>query len=217
MNKTLGKAIEIKLAELALKHSYAYGEEWFSSAKDLEEQLQKIGIKNIKLFHKYKMPGGATQADYMKKIALYCFYVDFEMYNSSDKFGFQTDLKNCIPDDETRLRVIDYIKSKSKSYDEKLSQEYDKIIKLNPDLPNIPTRRDDIIYGSIFGFAPDEIRYFVTDYRGADKEKPGLKEKMMGYGVVPTYVLTPKTTEKIIAALEKNRNNIKKDIQGRKA
>ncbi len=214
MNKSLDKSIEIKLAEIALRYSYAYGEEWNSSAKDLEKQLQKIGINNIKLFHKYKMPDNVTQADYMKKIALYGFYVDFEMLNGDDRFGFQTDFKNSIPDEQTRLQVIDYIKSKSKSYDEKLSLEYDKIIKLNPDLPNIPSKRNDIIYGSIFGFAPKEIDYYCRGrfQQGIHidivlKNEQELYDKIKAYGIMTGYVLAPETANKIISALEKNKQN----------
>ena len=209
MNK-LDKSIEVKLAELALKYSYAYGGEWYSSAKDLEQQLHKIGIKDIKLFHKYKMPDNVTQADYMKKIALYGFYADFEMLNADDRW--QTEFKNCIPDEKTRLQVIDYIKSKIKSYDEKLSDGYEKIIKLNPELPNVPDKRDDVIYGAIFGFAPDEIEYYcrgrfqqgINIDAVLDKEQE-ISGKIEKYGIRAGYVLAPETANKIISALEKNK------------
>lgn len=211
MNK-LDKSIEVKLAELALKHSYAYGGEWYSSAKDLEQQLHKIGIKDIKLFHQYKMPGNVTQADYMKKIALYGFYADFEMLNADDRWGVQTEFKNCIPDEKTRLQVVDYIKSKIKSYDEKLSCEYENIIKLNPELPNVPDKRDDVIYGAIFGFAPTEIEYYCRGrfQQGVhidtvlDKEQE-ISGKIKKYGIQPGYVLAPETANRIISALEKNK------------
>jgi hypothetical protein len=222
MNKELDKSIEIKLAEIALEHSYAYGREWDSSAKDLEQQLNKIGINNIKLFHKYKMPDNVTQADYMKKIALYGFFADFEMLNADDRWGFQTEFKNYIPDEKTRLHVIDYIKSKSKSYDEKLSDEYENIIKLNPELPNVQNKRNDVLYGAIFGFAPEEIEYYcrgrfqqgINIDAALDREQE-LSDKIKGYGIRVGYVLAPETAKKIISVLEKKKQSVIMDKDGR--
>lgn len=226
MNKDPDKKTLMILTKLALKYSYAYGtEEWQSSSKDLQDELVKRGITDIKVYYNYKMPGGVTQSRYMVELALYSLYVDFDILNSFP--GFQEDLKNSIENESERTKIVDYIKSKTKIYDEKLTKDCEELIKMNPELSVITdkkTHRDDILWGAVFGTAPENIEFYCNGRFhpnidvNMDKQNI-ISEHIASFGVyTPLGILDPKTAEKIIAALEKNRHNINtKGTQGRKA
>lgn len=225
MNNELSRTLQIKLAGLALKYSYAYGGEWYSSAKDSEEQLKKFNINNIKLFYIYKMPGGKTPQEYMAKLALYCLFLDFDLYNKNDDYGFQTDFKSLIPNYADRLKIIDKIKKNSEIYDAELAKDYQETIELNPELVRFSNKQDklrDILWGVIFGFAPDEIEYYCYGRfnQGQDIDSVLDKERAMEdvlkkYGFKPGYILAPKTAERLISALEKNKQSVMMNKNGR--
>lgn len=217
MNKKLSKKLQIKLAELALKHSYAYGGNWDSSAKDLEKQLKKLGVNNIKLFYTYKMPYGKTPQEYMAKLALYCLFLNFDLYNKNDDYGFQTDFKNLVPNGTDRLNIVDYIEKNSKTYDAELVKDYQELIDTNPELAQLSNRQDkhqDILWGAVFGFAPEEIEYYCygrfnqgQDIDNVLDDERKMQDVLKKYGVKSGYVLAPQTAEKIISVLEKNKQN----------
>ncbi|MBR4891893.1 MAG: hypothetical protein IKZ34_01790 [Alphaproteobacteria bacterium] len=205
MVNELDKATLAIISTFALKHSYAYGEEWYSSAKNLEEDLKKKGV-NVKIFHEYQMPEKKSQSEYLRRVALYDFYANFEIYN------FQDDFKKEIKDYALYSKAIDYIKSQSQSNKEKMDKAYKTLIALNPELPKLSDRQDEVIYGAIFGFSPADIEYFARGRfeQGVNHmEKRAMMNKTLeGYGLDVGFIISPKTFETIIAALEKNKNNM---------
>ncbi len=219
MNKKLSKKLQLQLAHFALEKSYAYGTEWYSSAKNLDDELKARGITDVKMYYEYKMPGGLAPADYMKKLALYTFYTDFDWLFPYYKEEFE----NYIPDENDRLQVINEIKGKTKSYDQELTTDCNELIKINPELSVITdrqTHRDDILWGAVFGYVPDDIEYFCNGryYPDIDtnmkqeetREKEFEKYKLKN----PVGVCSPKTANMLISALKKNKQSVKIQTKG---
>ena len=198
----------MKLAELALKYSYAYGDKWYSSAKQLEQSLQNMGVNNIKLYHEYKMPGGLSQSEYMKRMSLHDFYKNFDIFYFDD--NFRADLHNAVPDTIEREKIIDDIKQKKEEYKEKIQQEYKELIKLNPELSKISGDPDSVMWGAIFGFCPDDIEYFNYG-RFSDKDWSAKQQDILKsfekYGLKVGYIVSPKTFNKIISELKHRKVN----------
>ena len=86
----------------------------------------------------------------------------------------------------------------------------DEIKQLNPELEKINPRDSfgsiSFLEGALFGFAPDEIKYFCdkSSFRDMDQEHR-FDEVLKKYGVRPSYVLAPATAKKLIANLEKGK------------
>ena len=222
MNKELSKELHAKITTLALKKSYAYGtEEWESSSKNIQDELTARGIKDIKFYYEYKMPGGLLPAAYMVRLALYTFYLDFDWLIKKD--DFQQEFKNLIPSETERLQVIDEIKSKSRIYDNDLTKDCEELIKLNPELSVITdkhTHRDDILWGAVFGTAPVNIEYFCngifkSNWDANNAKQEVIREKLKSYGLTRVGVLDPKFAEKLISVLEKNKQSVIMDNNGR--
>lgn len=203
MNKKLEKYLE----ELALRWS-PFGTVWDSSAKKLEQDLSKRGI-NLKLYYHYALPENMTPQEFMVKIAVLdlCENAPVPLYIKKDIF-FDKNLSLI-----EKLRLVKYIASKRTESRKKID-EYVKFIQFaNPELSKLKIskkhHRFDILAAATFGFAPDEIEYFITDYSGmasGTKDKQ-VHDKIETYGVRVGYVLAPKTAQKIISELEKNKQN----------
>ena len=213
MSKELSNELRAKIATLALNYSYAYGEEWESSSKIMQDELTARGITDIKVFYEYKMPGGISQTAYMVKLAYYLLFVDFDLYNSHK--DFITDFQNAIKDDATRLQVIDYIKDETPLYNQKLTNDCDELIKLNPELSVITdrsTHRDDILWGAVFGIAPDDIEFFCNgqyhpDIRTNEAEQKVFRKQLNSYGFSRVGILNPEKAKQLIYALEKSKQS----------
>lgn len=204
MNKKLEKYLE----ELALRWS-PFGMVWNSSAKKLEQDLAKRGI-NLKLYYRYALPENMTPQEFMVKIAMLdlCENAPVPLYIKKDIF-FDKNLSLI-----EKLRLVKYITSKHAESRKKID-EYVRFIQFaNPELSKLKISTEhhkfDILAGAAFGFAPNEIEYFITDYRGmasGTKDKQ-LHDKIESYGVRLEYVLAPKTVQKIISELEKNKQSV---------
>lgn len=203
MNEKMQKYLE----ELALRWS-PFGMVWDSSAKKLEQDLSKRGI-NLKLYYRYALPENMSPQEFMVKIAVLdlCENASVPLYIKKDIF-FDKNLSLI-----EKLRLVKYIASKRTESRRKID-EYVKFIQFaNPELSKLKMSKkhhaDNILAGAAFGFAPDEIEYFITDYRGmvsGTKDKQ-VCDKIESYGVRLGYVLAPKTAQKIISELEKNKQS----------
>ena len=179
-----------------------------SSAKNLEQELKSRGIKNIKLYHRYKLPNNATPASYMIKQALRTMYLVQPDDDILQYFG-------CTKQQIQMIRQE--IKEKKDFYTQEVIQEYKQLLELNPELPYTDNLMNQcsVLDGAMFGFGPDEIKYFITDYNGINGEYKKLQDQIENYGIKLNYILAPQTINKIIAELEKTTKNsmINKNIQ----
>ena len=209
MNKRLSEKLRMQLATLALRHSYAYGREWYSSAQKLDEVLKQNDINDINVYYEYKMPDGKTPQEYMAKLALYSLYINFDLYNADDRWGFQTDFKSCVPNENDRLQIIDDITRNRDMYNAELTEDYKKLIKLNPNLSRLANKqkgRDDILWGAVFGYAPDDIGLYVSPRHMEIMETIGELNKQAGKLGLPSLgVMEPEKAKKIIADVKRRK------------
>ena len=214
MSKKLSKKSELFFATIALQWS-PFGQKWNSSAQNLENELKARGI-NIKLYHKYKLPDGMSQDEFMKRIAILDFYADFSLLRAKDVFftkGIRLRDKFVICSGFAKRRIES--RKKIQKYAERVVEQNPELHGLNIDAKE--TDAFDICSGAIFGFGPDEIKYFITDYKGLcigtkDKER---YDKIKSYGILTRYVLAPKTADMVISVLEKNKQNVMINKSGR--
>ena len=201
MNKELMEYLE----KMALDWS-PFGSTWNSSAKDLENDLAKRGIK-MKLYYKYALPENMTPQKFMTRVAVLHLCADFSMFEHRDIF-FDKSLSLV-----ERLRLVKYIKGRRKASREKLD-EYVKFVQyVNPELSKLKIENDfdkfDILAGATFGFAPNEIEYFMKRKERREAIDSGREREMFkkieDFGIKLHYVLAPKTAEKVIAELGKNK------------
>ena len=203
MNKDLDKRLKLYIAKMGmLETSYGVFE---SSAKSLEDALRARGI-NLKLYHQYKMPGGMSQNDFVIRLCTLEFFIKFY-----PKYAIKVLAdKNLTASD--KAKIFKYVLGERHRFIKKAKQYESEIRKLNPELANIKVGHpSSIIDGATFGFAPDEIAYFADfknrNIKNQERIENFFREK---YGINVTYVLAPKTAEKIITALKHYENSKEK-------
>ncbi len=187
---------------------------WSSSAENLENKLKDKGITDIKLYHRYKLPGDMSPVSYMIKHALRCFFIDMctKDWCKEDAFKKWLDfyIEKYITDDslakQFKQELMSDIEKKQleiDDYKKELMSDYKLLLKLNPELPDMKDELDivSVIDGAIFGFAPDEIKYFCSASRDLDAESNVFKE-LEKYGIKAEYILAPKTAEMVIDRLK---------------
>ncbi len=180
------------------------GIKWDSSAKNLENDLGHRGIKfDKKLFWKYKLPNDMSAQEFMDTLLLEFYFVKW--------FSDMKIMRDKNLTMKQKIKIFSYVLSMKKNGINKNIKKYANEIKqLNPELAKINPRDSfyDIAFveGALFGFAPDEIRYFCEEkgLRDFDVEHK-LDEKLKNLGVRITYVLAPETAECLIKALEKGK------------
>ena len=202
MSKVLSQKLKSYIMDLAYKSLPFGGQVWDSSAQHLSNDLKNKGIKfDKKLFWKYKLPENMAPQQFQDKIAEehFCkrFYSDFMSRVLSDKTltGME------------KIEIVRYVWEMRRQKNHKNMNCYaDEIKRNNPELADIkPTNSiENFVYGVLFGFAPDEIRYFCEEKgsRNFDVEH-NLDEKLENFGVRTTYVLSPNTAEALLNVLEK--------------
>jgi hypothetical protein len=201
MNKDLDKKLQLYIGKMAIWELPFGNSEWDSSAKKLEDALREHGI-GMKLYYEYKMPGGLSQSDFMNRLCLLEFFIKFYPRYAikvlSDKKLTKTD----------KAKIFQYVWHNRRKFIKTAKQYEAEIRRLNPELASIKTNHPNsysIIYGATFGFAPDEIAYFADvsnrDFKWESRIIDLFKKK---YGIEVTYVLAPKTAEKVINLLEQN-------------
>lgn len=211
MNKDiqiLDKKLQMYVSAMAIS-KMPFGREWDSSAKKLQEELRARGIKlPKKLFYEYKMPQNKSQKDFMDKIIIEYFCADF--FKSGYAGEVLKDKKLTLSD---KAKIFKYVWRNRGKYNDILKQYEMELRKLNPELANV--RVDDsrsLVYGVMFGFAPDEISYFSDNTHRNYKQEQEVSDTIKNrFGINLSYVLAPKTAEMIINALNQNIKNNSKE------
>ena len=197
-----------------------YGDEWNSSAMMLEKELIARGINNIKLYYKYKLPKHARPVSYMIKQAVRNFYLGFYSLGLAKNLDVFLEHKVKDPDKREKIKqeVLEDIAQKQNFYKKEFADDYKRLLRLNPELPYTEESvfQNCVLDGAIFGFGPNEIKYMITDYKGYQGEIKELSEKIQSYGIKVGYVLAPETSKEIISALEKNKQSVMIEKNGRK-
>jgi hypothetical protein len=209
MNKTLDKNLQMYISKMAIE-SMPFGREWNSSAKDLEKELQKRKIKiPYQLYYEYKLPNGYKPDDFMQHLIKEYFVNNFYSYFAG-KILKDKELK--ISD---KAKIFKYIWNSRGKY-KNLIKQYESLIReQNPELSdtNVIKVYDSrsLVYGALFGFAPQEIKYYADGaHRDFAKEKE-IFTAFKNYGINVSYVLAPETAEMILAALKQNTQNKSKE------
>ena len=146
------------------------GAKWDSSAKKLDDDLHRRGIKFAKkLFWKYKLPNGMSAQDFMDTLLLEFYFVKW--FSNMKIMGD----KNLTI--KQKIKIFAYVLSMKKNGIDKNIKKYaNEIKRLNPELTQINPRGVwggiSFVEGALFGFAPDEIRYFCDEssFRDIDQE-----------------------------------------------
>lgn len=193
------------LGKVALLHVSPFGGvKWDSSAKKLDDALRRRGIKFAdKLFWKYKLPNGMSTQDFMDTLLLEFYFVKW--------FSDMKIMRDKNLTMKQKIKIFAYVLSMKKNGIDKNIKKYANEIKqLNPELAKINPRDSfgsiSFVEGALFGFAPDEIKYFCdkSSFRDMDQEHE-FNEILKKYDIRPSYVLAPETAKHLIASLEKGK------------
>ena len=205
-------------------------ENWYSSAQQLENSLLKQGLKPPqRLYYDYKFPDDLKNFEIEQKTVIpRCFCAIYESFLEkleTDDVHKRLDAVVTNTTDMTyyysfniNLAMSDIKNFKSlmdKIYKENIKKIYkmaDAIKALNPELQHIPNHRNlHFVNGTIYGFAPQEIYYFLNAKELTDEE---FDEEMQltapiheFTGEYITYRLSPETTQSLIDAIQKHRGN----------
>jgi len=206
MSKTMDKKLQTYMRDMAI-NNMPFGREWYSSAKNLEDALRARGIKlPQKLYYEYKMPGELQPGEFMDNLIMDYFVSYFHNWFAKDV------LKDKNLTVVQKAKIFTYVWKTRGKYKDRLKKYEMEIRKLNPELARVVV--DDsrsLVYGAMFGFAPQEIAYFSDGaHRDLVKEQENLKI-FKSYGLDVTYILAPKNAEALITALKQNELNKVKD------
>ena len=205
MNTKLNKELKMILAGIALANS-PFGTRWYSGSKRFEAGLLAKGVQLPEhLYYKYILPGNTEPGRYMRKLALYSFYKDYDVwgYRVLDDAQIQQDKKDLL---------VNEIRSKQKEYTQRLLDDAVELLKLNPNLRHLSVNSEnafDILAGATFWYLPRNIEYFI-DYKNRDiNREQEVSNKIKTYGVKESCgILAPEIADMIISALEKNKQSI---------
>ena len=206
MNNTLDKRLQMYIINKAI-NNMPFDRVWDSSAKNLEDALQKRGIRlPVKLYYEYKFPGGLGPDEFMTKLIKENFSSEFYSWFAKDV------LKDKSLTMSDKAKIFSYVWKTRGKYKDLLKQYETEIRALNPELQNVKVDNSrSLVYGAMFGFAPVEIAYFAdTANRNLAKEKD-VSKILKNYGIDLTYVLAPKTADMILSVLQQNVQNNSKD------
>ena len=202
MNKALDKKLRMYISNMAIRNM-PFGRVWDSSAKNLEDELKKRGIKlQQKLYYEYKMPGQLKQNEFMDNLIMDYFVAYFHSWFAKDI------LKDKNLKILEKAKIFTYVWKTRSKYKEILNKYEKEIRERNPELSNIKVDNPrSLVYGAMFGFAPQEIAYYSDGaHRNLSQESEHFK-LFKSYGIDVTYILAPKTAKMVIAALRQNEQN----------
>jgi len=213
MNKDtqiLDKKLRMYVMSIAMRHMPFGGNKWDSSAQNLENELGARGIKlPKKLFYEYKMPGGKTQDAFMDKYVMERFVANF--FRTHGHAGEVLKDKKLTMSD--KAKIFKYVWRNRGKYNDILKQYEMELRRLNPELANVRVDNSrSLVYGAMFGFAPDEISYFSDNTHRNYKQEQEVSDTLKNrFGINLSYVLAPKTAEMVINALVQNSRNKSKE------
>lgn len=200
MSNLVDKSLRDYLLKQTFKVSPYGSYRWDSSAQKLSNDLKAKGIKfSKKLFYKYKLPNGMSHQKFMDTLLLEYYFVK---YGSGIKIVGDKNLTV-----KQKLQVMGFVwKIKKYGLYKNIKRYADEIRQLNPELADIATNSDiALVEGALFGFAPDEIRYFCdAGNRDFDTEHK-LDKKLKRRGVDTSYILAPETAKRLIVTLRQQK------------
>lgn len=186
---------------------------WNSSAQKLENNLKAAGIiLPIKLYHRYKFPGGASPQKYMN----YLGYLNFCRYVNEIEEQKQKILDSDKFLESEKDIILKELAKNAPFYRNFLRDELAKLQELNPELRDFKETKDtdvfNIVAGAVFGFALKEIEYYCHHWDSGNLAILGTQEKintaLEPLGFVAGYILAPETVDIIISALEKRKQSV---------
>lgn len=180
------------------------GVKWNSSAKNLDNELRRRGIDfDKKLFWEYKLPNAMSAQEFMDVLLLEFYFVKW--------FSNMKIMRDKNLTVKQKIKIFAYkVSMKKRGIYKNIKKYADEIKQLNPELKQINPRDSfgsiSFLEGALFGFAPDEIKYFCdkSSFRDMDQEHR-FDEVLKKYDVRPSYVLAPDSAKKLIANLEKGK------------
>lgn len=197
MSKPLSEKLRLYIMEMAYNSLPFGGDVWDSSAQNLENDLRACGIDiDKKLFYEYKLPGGMSHQEFQDHVAMstFCnnFYGEFMSKVLHDKTLSMSE----------KMQITAWVWKMRREKKVGNRKDWEKEIKQkNPELAHI---NGSVVYGALFGFAPEEIEYFSSrecDRRHAEVVINKIKQLSAGR-IRLTYILSPSTEQKVVKALE---------------
>ena len=136
-----------KLSKKFAREYSATGDNYFSSAEQFSKYLANHHIKStVEIWHKYVLPNGMSSTDFFNLLRRLDFLINHE------KLGMQ------VPVELSKEKATAAVKLKE------LTQN---VKKLNPELKAVIVKPDlaiDFLDGVNFGFPPEDIAYFLSQY-----------------------------------------------------
>ena len=195
MNKKLKLVLSKMIVDNTQLH-YGYD----SASKEFSDKLASIGISlPIKLYIRYKFPNGQTPEQYERFANTFEFYDNYPDHVSHN-------LDNLT--ESERKELNDYILQQKLIHANMLSDVVLELVNLNPELRSVdikPSKIIDFLKGAAYGFATEEIDYFINEYKGETDESAAFTRNMNNLlGFEPGYILSPKHREIILSAAQAN-------------
>lgn len=210
---------------------------WDSSAQKLEKSLKKHGIiLSQRLYYEYKFPNNLKNFEFYNISFAVCRFAAF-YDNYLERLSGPQPKKKLFFDAPSDMSVffgfcISLALSDIADINKRFAQKYDTCIKeikkatesiraLNPELQHIKNYKNiDFLCGAIFGFAPQEIEFFINlqerrkkrswefEASGGDEEVNKSMENAKTIAAFikhdVTYFLAPETGNKIIKSIEQH-------------
>ena len=203
-------------------------DQWYSSAKELEEELTARGIVlSSKIYYEYKLPDNLKNYELDKStLFLRCFPAIYENYLQS--FTTKTTKNDLFLDATTTAKedlsdffgfciclALSSIKNIQSVFEgtyisckKQLDILAKQIWQLNPELHDIKDYKNfDFINGVIYGFAPKDIEFYIQQNRNNFDETTYQTtenmNKISNFIRKPIgYILSPKTSDDILKAIQ---------------
>ena len=182
-------------------------EMYYSSARILSDVLKRKNIKlKNRIFYKYILPDNQTPAKYENKIQ---YASMFYLYKRGDlKKWIQEGWTENMSGDDIK-KIEQYIYSQKDVSRELIMNGVIVIKQQNPELSRILTRsmlaKIDLLFGAVYGFAPNDINYFISRFINApnamNDDNVRMEKLSDKLGCKIGYILSPETQAEIESKL----------------
>lgn len=208
-----------------------YDHGWDSSAKDLEQELANHGIVlSSKIYYEYKFPGNLKNYE-IDRCTVFLRHFAAVYENWLEKFEKPKLVKNTLFWHATTNAKYDMSAffyfciclalSRTKNIKTVFEQAYiscgtkldtlaEQIRQLNPELQGIQDYKNfDFVNGAIYGFAPQDIDFYIQQNRHVDHWMPysttNSRNEISNFlQKEVTYILSPKTADDILKAIRQH-------------
>lgn len=203
-NTKLNKKLQLWIANIALVNS-PFGKTWYSGPKCFEDSLITHGVKlSQHLYYKYKLPRDVDPEAYMKKLALYDFFINY------DSWGHALLKENNQITQAEKDLIVNEIHSKQKEYAQSLLDDAKELLRLNPNLRHLSINSQnvfDVLAGATFWYLPRNIEYFIDSKKRDINKEDETYKIIKGFGIEKSCgILAPEIADMIISALKEHAN-----------